>query len=294
MRNARVIEPLDRPMRFTVKATSAGRCWTGIDARICNTSGGFTAMSPASQHSISMHLSTPIRATCRLDARAIPRLQVAGDIDLLPAGTAAAWQDDGETTMIVVHLNQAIVHSAAESMGIDEARIAIPPHLQLRDPQIQHIALALKAELESQDPYGRVYAESLGLALASHLLRKYAMPRTHRPNDVSKRRLQRVMEYVHEHFTRDLSLVELANVADVSPSHLKTVFRQTTGLPVHQYIIRLRVEYAIRLTLESKLPLSEIAIIAGFANQSHMARLTRRIIGTSPGSLRGRESLNRD
>jgi len=100
------------------------------------------------------------------------------------------------------------------------------------------------------------------------------------------------MDYVQEHFTRDLSLTELASVAGVSPSHLKTVFRRTTGLPVHQYIIRLRVEYAIRLTLETKLPLSEIAIMAGFANQSHMARHTRRIIGTSPGALRGRETLN--
>jgi len=101
-----------------------------------------------------------------------------------------------------------------------------------------------------------------------------------------------VMEYVHQHFARDLSLNELASVADVSPSHLKTVFRRTTGLPVHQYIIRLRVEYAVRLTLQTKLPLSEMPIMAGFANQSHMARHTRRIIGTSPGALRGRETLS--
>jgi len=147
------------------------------------------------------------------------------------------------------------------------------------------------ARVSGQDDE-HVYAEPLGVALTLQLVRRYAMRRSPSPSNVSKRRLQRVMEYVHQHFARDLSLNELASVADVSPSHLKTVFRRTTGLPVHQYIIRLRVEYAVRLTLQTKLPLSEIAIMAGFANQSHMARHTRRIIGTSPGALRGRETLS--
>lgn len=213
--------------------------------------------------------------TYQFEGRGIPRL--------------AAWQDDGEAAVLIMDLSPAMVHMAARSMGVDVNRVTIPPQRQLRDPQIEHIGYALKAELETDDPFGRVYAESLGVALAAHLLRKYAVPRAQPvTNDVSRRRLQRVMEYINENLSRDLSLVELAAIADVSASHLKTVFRNATGLPLHQYIIRLRVEYAVRLILGSELPLSEIAVIAGFSNQSHMARHTRRIIGTSPGALRER------
>src|SRR5437868_14111502 len=98
------------------------------------------------------------------------------------------------------------------------------------------------ARVSEQDD-GHDYDEPLlGVALTLHLLRGITMPRSRTPNNASTaRRLQRVMDYVQEHFTRDLSLTELASVAGVSPSHLKTVFRRTTGLPVHQYIIRLRV-----------------------------------------------------
>ncbi len=191
--------------------------------------------------------------------------------------------------MLVVRLHPSLIQSAAEAMGLQPDRVSIPAHLQLRDPHIVHIALALKAELEADELYGRVYAESLGLALASHLLRRYANPNGPvMTSDLSKRRLQHALDYLHEHLAQDLSLAELAQVAGVSASHFKVLFKQFVGVPVHQYIIRQRVEYAVRLIAQGELPLSEIAIQAGFSNQSHMARHTRRIIGTSPGALRER------
>ena len=66
---------------------------------------------------------------------------------------------------------------------------------------------------------------------------------------------------------------ELAAIAGVSPSHFKTLFKQSVGMPVHQYVIRRRVEYAVELQ-------------AGFANQSHLARCMRATLGVTPGTLR--------
>jgi AraC family transcriptional regulator len=280
--------PIDEPMRFAVLATSAGRCWTGIEAKIFATSGGYARSSPSENHCMSMHLSAPIRAACRFEGPPLPRLQVAGDIDLLPPGSCAAWEDAGQTTMIGMGLTSGLLCATAESMGVDPDRVSIPAQLQLRDPRIEHIGWALKAELESDEPFGRAYAEALGLALASHLLRRYARRSGGRLGDrFSNQRLQRVLEYVHENISQDLSLFELAAIANVSPSHFKVVFKRTFGLPVHQYIIRQRVEYAVRLISQGNLPLSEVAMLAGFANQSHMARLTRRLIGASPAEIRG-------
>ena len=60
--------------------------------------------------------------------------------------------------------------SAADAMSVNPDRIDIPPQLHVRDPRIEHIGWAVKAELESAEPLGRLYGESLGLALAAHLL----------------------------------------------------------------------------------------------------------------------------
>jgi len=280
---------LDEPMRFFMRSTSRDRLWSGLEAKLFETSGGFAQIGPASHHCISMHLSAPIYASCRFDGPAVRRLQVAGDIDLTTPGAYAAWRDEGETLMLSVSVEAPLFRSAAYSMDIDPDRVRILPQMQVRDPQLQYIAWALKAELEMEDRLGRVYAESLGLALASHLLRRYAHPRS-APNGIpmrlSNRRLRLVLEYVQEHLSEDLSLTELAEVANLSPSHFKVVFKQAVGMPVHQYIIRRRVEEAVRLIAGSDLPLTEIATLVGFSNQSHMARLTRKIAGASPAQLR--------
>lgn len=276
-------------MRFITRATSSGRFWNGLEAKVYETSGGFSQVGPLPYACVTMHLSQPIRSTCRTDSRPTSRLQVSGDIDLLPPGSYASWSDEGEALMFGVSLHRALFCAAGKSMGIDPDRLVIPAQMQVRDPRIEHIALALKAELESEgDQLGRVYAESLGLALATHLLRRYARPASQRaPGSIARRRMQRVLDYVHDNLSEDLSLHELAQVANLSPSHLKAVFRKTLGMPVHQYIIRYRVEQAVQLISRSDLPLTEIATIVGFSNQSHMARFTRRVTGASPAQIRG-------
>ena len=274
-------------MQFVLRASSHDRCWSGVEAKIYETSGGSSQVGPISHCCIAMHLSAPIRTTSRADGPPVTRLQVRGDIDLLPPGSYAAWRDENETLMFAVTLHKALFCAAAHSMGINPDRIAIPPQMQVRDPHIEHIALALMAELESEDQFGRVYAESLGVALASHLLRRYIQPASVKVPAISHSRIRRVLDYVHDNFSKDLSLDELAQVANLSPSHFKVVFKEAIGIPVHQYIIRHRVEQAVQLIARNELPLTEIATLVGFSSQSHMARFIRRIAGASPAQIRG-------
>jgi AraC family transcriptional regulator len=77
----------------------------------------------------------------------------------------------------------------------------------------------------------------------------------------------------------------MAQVAAISVSHLKVLFRRTFGMPPHQYVIRRRVERARTLLYQGKMPLSQIALEAGFAHQSHMAQCMKRILGVTPAAL---------
>jgi AraC family transcriptional regulator len=280
-------------MQFRLLASSKGRSWAGFDAALYDTSGGLVEFLAAQGHSVTMHVGAPVIASCRCDGPIDKRLQVPGDIDLVPFGCAAAWEDDGPTSVLSMNLAPSLIKSVAESMHLNPDRIHIEPQLQIKDPRLQHIGWALKAELEAVDPFGRLYAESLGTALAVHVLRRYAPPqRSQILRGLSRRQLRHVTDYIQEHLGSDLSLAELAAIAGVSSSHLKALFKESTGLPVHQYIIRRRVDFAVELLSRGKRrsKLSDVALQAGFADQSHMARCMRRVIGMTPSTVLSRYS----
>jgi AraC family transcriptional regulator len=276
----------DGPIRFVTRATSADR-WSGFEARVADTSGGYAESTGSGGACLSMSVGAPIVATCRCDGTLRRRFQVAGDIDILSPGLSAAWQDTGPTTMLIVKFEMPLIRTAAQGLGVDPDRVSIIPQMHVRDQKIEHIGWALKAELESAEPLGRLYGESLGLALAAHLLRRYGaiVPRRI-ARGLSKRRLQRVTDYIHDHLARDLSLAELARLIALSPSHFKVLFKESVGMPVHQYVIRKRVECAVNLLAAGTLPLADVALQSGFSNQSHMALCVRRVTSMTPKAIR--------
>ncbi len=151
---------------------------------------------------------------------------------------------------------------------------------------MQHICWAIAAELEEGERSHRLYADSLGMALAVHLLRRYApaiAPRTRR--GLSKSQLQIVLDYVSDNLEQNLALAELAAIAGVSASHFKALFKESMGVPVHQYVVQRRVQSAVSQLLAGK-PASDVALRMGFADQSHMARCMRRVLGMTPGEVR--------
>jgi AraC family transcriptional regulator len=95
-----------------------------------------------------------------------------------------------------------------------------------------------------------------------------------------------VLELIEARLDQRLALAELAAAAGLSPSHFKPLFKASTGLAPHQFVIRRRVERARALLLDGRLPMAQVALESGFAHQSHMARAMRRILRTTPGALR--------
>jgi AraC family transcriptional regulator len=188
-------QPWDRlnegEMQFSPRVTSRDRFWTGFEATIYDTSGGFNQVPCMKELTVGMHVGPPIRTTCRRDGAVSHRLQIPGDIDLIPLGSSGAWEDEGPTTSLCIRLSPSLVQTAAEGMDVNPDRVSVPA-LQFRDPQIEHIGWAIKAELETGEPSGRLYADSLGLALAAHLLRLNAPIESRIANGLPKRRLQRV------------------------------------------------------------------------------------------------------
>jgi AraC family transcriptional regulator len=249
----------------------------GVNVDLHTISPGPATLDPHPDHRLIVHDGAPLEASCGQHRF----LYTRGDVDLLPAGMPCVWEPAGASTSLILELSPSLLHRAAADMGLDPDRAGLESRHQFRDPQIEHIAWALDAERRAGYPGRRLYCESLGLGLAVHLLGRYAAP-ARLPRGLSKAQLRRLTEYIEEHLDRDLSLTRLAGVTEVSPSHLKTLFKRSTGLPVHAYVVRRRVERAKTLLQRGELPLSQVALEVGFAHLSHMARWMRRVLGVTP------------
>jgi AraC family transcriptional regulator len=167
--------------------------------------------------------------------------------------------------------------------------VSLPPVHDLSHPPLLAVIGALQAELKSGGPGGPLLAESLGNVLAVHLLRLVAPARAGLPVDgvLPKHKLRAVIEYIHGRLDAELSLDHLAAVAHMSAYHFSRLFKNSTGLPPHQYVISRRVERAKELLRERRRPpLSEIATEVGFADQSHFTRHFKRLVGVTPRLFR--------
>lgn len=98
--------------------------------------------------------------------------------------------------------------------------------------------------------------------------------------------VRKVSNYVETHLDRPIRNEDLASIVRLNPSHFGRAFRNSFGEPPHEHVIRRRVERAQGLMLSTDASLSEIALDCGLADQSHLTRLFRRVVGESPRAWR--------
>ena len=98
--------------------------------------------------------------------------------------------------------------------------------------------------------------------------------------------LRQAREMVIEHFSETLKLTQIAAEVGVHPVYLATAFRQKFGLTVGEFVRRLRIEHACAELNKKDLPLSAIALQAGFADQSHFSKVFKSYVGMTPREYR--------
>lgn len=271
------IAHLDDNRQMTSYATAALR----ID--YATVSPGRVDLAPSDEHRLCVHAGPPARGSCAHQRHLFTR----GDINIFPAGHGSSWTDDDPASTVILSFSPTLLRRAAQDTGFDPDRAGLDLRHQLRDPQIEHVVWALDAEHRAGCPNGPLYTDSLGMALAIHLLGRYAATPIVRSvaAGLSPAQRRRLTDYIESHLDQPLTLTHLATVADLSTSHLKTLFKRSMGWPVHEYIVRRRVERARTLFTDGDLPASQIALEAGFAHQSHMARCMRRVLGVMPSEI---------
>jgi AraC family transcriptional regulator len=215
----------------------------------------------------------------------------AGSIVVVPAGSPARYRWSGCMDTLNIYLEPGLVaRVAAEAFDLDGARLTVPPLDGVDLPHLRAAMGAVDAELTAGGVGGPLASESLANLLAVHLIRHVLAPQSPargRDGTLPRGRLRAVVEYIEEHLDGCPTLAQLAAVVRLSPYHFARQFKAATGLPPHQYVILRRVERAkLLLQAATDQSLAEVALHAGFSDQSQFSRHFKRLVGVTPGQFR--------
>jgi AraC-like DNA-binding protein len=103
---------------------------------------------------------------------------------------------------------------------------------------------------------------------------------------IVSRRIARVIDYIHANTGASIRLVDVAQIAGMSPNHFVLMFRKATGLTPHQYVLRARISRAKLHLKNETLSIAEVSRLTAFRTQEHFTKVFRKIVGVTPREFR--------
>ena len=154
------------------------------------------------------------------------------------------------------------------------------------DQVMESLGRAILPALARPHELSRLYLDHVFLAVREHLAATYGVfvgnPRRDQQG-LTTRQIRIALEYIESHVADDISLADIAGASGASVSSLTRGFRTVLEVSPHRWVLNRRIALAQRLMSTGKTSLSEIAVLCGFTDQSHMTRVFLRNVGTSPG-----------
>lgn len=146
---------------------------------------------------------------------------------------------------------------------------------------LTHLATKLYREFREMDEVSALVLEGLALEIVAEAARSVKTSKRAPPPWLTRAR-----EMLHENFAEGLTVADVAAAVGMHPTHLAREFHRYYRRTIGEYVRQRRVEFACRQILASDAPLSEVAMAAGFFDQSHFGRTFKRLTGMSPAAYR--------
>ena len=240
---------------------------------------------------LSVHLSDSIDLEHRSDgAWQYDRLQPQ-DICLTPSGTPfqARWRDVAES--IVIKFDDDWLSSIAEEVFLaDRDRLTLQRCQQ--DKLVYHLVLTLRNEVASNYQSGKVYYDSILNTLGIHLVNKYGIlkPKADSNSEgLSQEKLNLAIAFIRQNYHRKLRLAEIAQVTGLSEFYFDRLFKKSTGITPHQYLVEYRLQCAKQMLSQENTTIAEIAHRCGFSTPSYFVKLFRKAVGVTPKVYRNEQ-----
>ena len=256
-----------------------GRAWHQLSHRhpmlaiVVNEVGGLSEAGPSPHNDVN-------RSNLR-------RCRRGGYTSLIPAGLPVWCYSDQIARVDAVRL-VLDVDRVLEVMGGEfEAVGFAEPRLTFFDEDLQVLARLLALSQDDMSSF-LLFGDSVVAAIVARISRlcTTSRPKFSRRLGLSKRQLTQVTEFMHDNLSRYVRLSELASLSGLSASQFGRAFKVSTGMTPHKWHLAARIEYAKRMLADRERSLVDIALEAGFSEQSHFTRAFTAANGISPNAWR--------
>jgi len=154
-------------------------------------------------------------------------------------------------------------------------------HRHFASGPVSTLALRIYRESRIKDTVAPVIVEGLMLELLGHASRSLIKSPVRLPDW-----LRQARDLLHGRFNDSLSLIEIATIVGVHPTHLARTFKKHYRTTVGEYVRRLRLDWATRRLSETEDSIADIASAAGFYDQSHFSHMFKQHTGFTPAEFR--------
>jgi AraC family transcriptional regulator len=200
----------------------------------------------------------------------------------------------GDTSTTIAFATDIVSHAFRHKAGAgQEAQYPYPLTHVVLAPALLLDLYRLRRRLRAKVPAQSIEIEERALALLERIVAdSFSIRDTLRKRDYESGSVRRrdIAEAVKEALAKNpfvaTSLGDLATYLDISPFHLARTFSAEVGVPIHQYLLRLRLAAALERVSDPSANLAAIALDVGFCSPSHFSTAFRKAFGTAPTSLR--------
>jgi AraC family transcriptional regulator len=181
----------------------------------------------------------------------------------------------------------------AEIFPVKSANFSADTLSTFTDPLLEHLIWALISVASDSSPVAAGYRDNLVMTIAQTAGRRFSRRPMRPPCTVlGEMNLARIRGYIYQNIHKTISIRDLARLVRYSPYHFARSFRASLGLAPHQFILRERVRQAVEHIKngDETVTLTEIARASGFADQSHLSRVLKKMTGRTAMEIRRGQS----
>jgi AraC family transcriptional regulator len=211
----------------------------------------------------------------------------AGNISICRLNDSQVFEFATEAAFGYITLNEDLFAPVLQDSGIKRMELIALDILE--DATLRQMATILLQQKRDRFRDGNLFLDSIATALSSYLVARYSstlplnVPLT---GGLAPSTLRRCIDFIQANLSGSIRLDDLARESGMSASHLIRSFRQSTGKSPYQYVLELRTMRAKSMMRDRRLGLTEIALSSGFANQHHLSRIFRKVVGIAPSRYR--------
>jgi len=280
--NALVVKSMNHGAFAATRMTYAGVCAERTDP-----------IAPEDAFALCLRLKNQ-KAQIWLDGQPRNKSGVKGETTVYDLRSEILLRFDDPIDILCIYIPRRALIEIADQEGAAGVDFNVEAGKSLADPIVTHLGGCLLPMLDCPSPANGLFVEHLAMAIQTHFLARYVtrsqLPRPLR-SGLTARQLRIAKQALYENLDGSTPLRSIARECGLSPSHFARAFTISVGQPPHQWLLEQRVDLARQLLGESSLPLCDIAIQCGFADQSHFTRVFSARTGLSPGRWRRERNL---